>query len=378
MNDLRPYSGRIAHRLIASLYSCCGCSALRRHSLRLLLCLVVLVAAGCDPIVEPNPRILQGRLYVVTGSVPILNIAASTRSETATTVSDPGGRFTIRFSTGYDSVSLRIDGSPLVHNVVVRMGAIAASDLRVLLVPSTWRINGGTFDGITIGIDLQRAFARPCLAFDANCDGFYPTSWLDQPHMWQSYPVPVIIDHFRTDAVISATDSANITAGVENMNTRLGGLLVKPGQVSLAVLQKDSIVRGVIALRADKRIKPYGGFTTWWTDTSGDIAAGVVRSLNSDTLTSPVLLTHELLHALGFKHTCAWKSIMGGYGCLTNPLLTPDDVAYIQLAIAYYKARAIAGGRPQGWRAALDGQRATQRITLMPSFFHSEENQLLR
>jgi hypothetical protein len=45
------------------------------------------------------------------------------------------------------------------------------------------------------------------------------------------------------------------------------------------------------------------------------------------------LVTHELLHAIGLKHSCAWTTVMGGYGCPSAGGLTLEDVGYARLAL---------------------------------------------
>jgi hypothetical protein len=48
-------------------------------------------------------------------------------------------------------------------------------------------------------------------------------------------------------------------------------------------------------------------------------------------------MSHELLHDLGFHHTCAWSTVMGGYGCSSAAGITMTDAAAFNLA---YQARA--------------------------------------
>lgn len=52
----------------------------------------------------------------------------------------------------------------------------------------------------------------------------------------------------------------------------------------------------------------------------------------AETLRNPRVVTHEMMHALGFGHTAAWTSVMNGYGGGGRGL-TAEDVAYAQFAL---------------------------------------------
>jgi hypothetical protein len=81
---------------------------------------------------------------------------------------------------------------------------------------------------------------------------------------------------------------------------------------------------------------PYSGLGTAVSE-GGKIVHGSVRLRRAGLASSsgsPELLTHELVHALGFGHTCSWRSVVADpMRCrsMRAPSLTPEDVAYMQL-----------------------------------------------
>jgi hypothetical protein len=85
-------------------------------------------------------------------------------------------------------------------------------------------------------------------------------------------------------------------------------------------------------------------------------------------------MTHELLHTQGFKHSCSWQTVMGGYGCSSFPGLAPMDVAHAYVAL---RMRDVQGttGAPHGLIAALLGERApamqTPFVLSVESWLHA-------
>jgi hypothetical protein len=69
-------------------------------------------------------------------------------------------------------------------------------------------------------------------------------------------------------------------------------------------------------------------------------------------------VVHELLHTLGFGHTCAWKSVLADVRrCpyMRADAATPEDVAYVQVASRVRDLERAARGR-RGMQAALAGE----------------------
>ena len=66
---------------------------------------------------------------------------------------------------------------------------------------------------------------------------------------------------------------------------------------------------------------------------SGELFDVRVTFRETGTLHDGPVVIHEMMHALGFGHTKAWKSVVNPspYGRLTR--LSPDDVAYAEVAM---------------------------------------------
>jgi hypothetical protein len=213
-----------------------------------------------------------------------------------------------------------------------------SSPVNIIMVPRQWKIEAGRFAGEWVAISLAAAFEKPCSARSINCDAFFPMAWLDTVQMWSKYPVVVALDHARSNQPLVAEDSTRISESISQLNVALGRTALTFGRTIGASVVSDSVFVDRISIRVDTNLLYYGGFTTWWSDSNGRIVSSLLRGITADTLKNSVLVQHELLHSLGFRHTCAWASIMGGYGCAVAPGLTSTDVAYVQLAIAFYNA----------------------------------------
>jgi len=128
-----------------------------------------------------------------------------------------------------------------------------------------------------------------------------------------------------------------------------------------------------VLIWVDNTLTGSAGFTNWIWDSSQNMLAAKTRVLTSSFLSNRSLMTHELLHALGFHHTCAWPTVMGGYGCPSQAGATKSDVAAFHLG--YAARRTIISSAPTTTLAdALRGEQlfdvatapAVQRITQVP------------
>lgn len=234
----------------------------------------------------------------------------------------PRGRITLRVFS--DS------GTPRYHSSAIMFGyAIPSSPMRVVLVPTRWRITGGAFDGREVVVDPVRATTRY-----GEGTGFWrltrtgrspgrAVSWLID-----SLPVRVAFRRQRGDPQISPADSASfwaVAAGVEKL---IGRSLFRPS--SYAVVDSPG-VDGIL-VTIDRRMSAAGRtFSTH--DASGRIFEALITVSRREFLGDPRVASHELLHALGFGHTGAWRSVMGANsGVINEP--TVEDVAYAQLFYA--------------------------------------------
>jgi hypothetical protein len=234
----------------------------------------------------------------------------------------PRGRITLRVFS--DS------GQPRYHSSAITFGyGIPSSPTRIVLVPTRWRISGGVFDGREVDVDPVRATTRY-----GEATGFWrltrkgrspgrAVSWLVD-----SLPVRVAFRRERGDADISRADSASfwaVAAGVEKL---IGRSLFRPASYAAV----DSPGVDGILVTIDRRM-PAAGRTFTTHDASGRIFEALVTVSRREFLGDPRVASHELLHALGFGHTGAWRSVMGANsGAINEP--TVEDVAYAQLFYA--------------------------------------------
>lgn len=185
---------------------------------------------------------------------------------------------------------------------------------------SLWSIRGGSYAGQSVRIDPSLAsrrssrflrLARP--RGDVRYVGWNPSK----------LPAHVA---FRRGSGISESDSTAFWAILRQMESDIGMRLFEP-----AVLFDDDDPANVIIV-ATKSMAREDGLTmvTWGASGSLYDARVYLRSL--ETLRSPRIVTHEMMHSLGFGHTSAWASVMNSGGSAPSRL-TLEDVAYAQFAI---------------------------------------------
>jgi hypothetical protein len=379
-----------------------------RHILKAAVAACALVATACgdgrDPIDPTGPYTFStsGTVHMLSGAVPA-GLVASVSGTAGVTTAPVGadGRFTLQARVDTDSVDITVDvqagGTRTVLPALFRVaGRQPAQSYRVVLVPNRWTIQGGTYAGTAVPISVDAAFRPPCSTpTDTNCDGFYPIEWLRGIVLWQSsmYPVRLAFDRTNSHQSISAADSIAFWNIVATMNADMGTQLFRPAQAGGLTFAADGRPNDtLVVVRADTTLDVgFAAWTSWWWNAADDIIGGVVRLRSASNVRSASLMTHELLHTLGFKHSCAWTTVMGGYGCSSAQRLTATDVAHAQVAHAV-RDRQRAIGATHGLVAALQGERvvllglsrlpaaAAQRLAIPPadllfqgdSVFHSD------
>jgi hypothetical protein len=336
-----------------------------------------LAAAGCTDTrvpgpVEPEPPV---RHVVVSGTVFGLDGPApaglrATLVGTPRTWSDveADGSFVVEGKAAGDSVSVIIDaasGARSALPALVRVATAAPGPaLRIILVPIRWTIEAGTYAGTTVDVSMDAAFRPPCTeSGNTNCDGFFPASWLTGVKVWPAAALPVRLafDHARTHVAISAADSTAFWNVVARMSDDAGLPLFQPARAADVGLSAAGTPSNGVVIRIDTTLVGFGAWANWWWNASGEMYAGVVRPRTLNAFRHAPLMTHELLHTHGVKHSCSWSTVMGGYGgCGSAPGLSVGDVAYFQLARRVHEAQR-ARGAPHGLVAALQGERVVIR-----------------
>lgn len=325
-------------------------------------------ALGCgdatapdDPIGGTVPVSAAGRVFTLTGAIPTgaRFVVASTAGRESTAIAADGS-FSIQARAGGPSVDLVVEADGMHPSLVrVALGS-ALPQLSFVLVPRRWTIRGGTHDGVTVDISPDAAFRLPCAtANDTNCDGFYPTAWTGLPRLWPraSLPIRVAFDHARSHQIVSAADSTTFWQIMQRMNADYGTSLFRPAQAEEISIAEDGRPQQAILVRIDTTLTGYSAWTNWWWNGAGEMYAGVVRPRRTSLLASTSLMTHELLHTQGFKHSCSWTTVMGGYPCSSNAGLSAHDVAYAQLAV-HIEIVQRQSAAAHSLAAARDGERA--------------------
>ncbi len=251
-----------------------------------------------------------------------------------------------------------------------------AGEQRFILVPREWAIPRGSFAGAAVPISLQRAFTPPC----TGCSAFYEragtrTAFLARTPVqsWPEarFPLRVAFDREDVSEMFTARDSVEFWRVAESMHRDLGSELFRPVRYEETLAgEGEGEPEDVILVWVDPTL-PYSGLGTAISE-GGKIVYGAVRLRRAGLASSreaPELVTHELVHALGFGHTCAWRSVVADptrCRSMRSPSLTPEDVAYMQLL---RRVRELQQAHRARWgiETALAGERVlTLRLPLEP------------
>jgi hypothetical protein len=145
---------------------------------------------------------------------------------------------------------------------------------------------------------------------------------------WKStrYPIPLAFRHAGYSRAISPGDSAAFWAILRDMNKDFGMELFRP-----ATLGSDD-PPDIIVVDLGTRRELDGLSRVTWTQ-SGELSDVRVTFQYAAVLHDPHVVAHEMMHALGFGHTTAWRSIVNPRDASSAVRLTPEDVAYAELAM---------------------------------------------
>ena len=317
----------------------------------LLAALVSPTADGRPPSVRPGhvtahasarSGVLHGRVLLPDDGSPVgLRVHLSTLTGADSVDVDRTGAFTVAFaSTDCDSADIRIDareGFPRrYHSVRLRVAVPAPRDttgmqtLRIVLVPTTYTVAGGTYGGTSVPISVDAALAAPGerarywrVSRAATSRGV-PIGWPEE-----RFPLPVAVAA-RASAMRRA-DSAAFWAIARQLERDFGRTLFRPISIDSARSEGWSV-----NLSLDPG-EDTPGITFITHDGHADLfdASIVIRS--SPLLTDERVVTHELMHALGFGHAAGWYSVMNS-PFQASPRATASDVGYAQL---FYRMRRM-------------------------------------
>lgn len=250
-----------------------------------------------------------------------------------------------------DSVALVVDATTngrVYRPVVARTSSNRAASIatRPLLVPRRITFSTPAYTTATIDVSLQNAFTRVCLDdTNANCNSFFPQIWKSSVILWADADLPVPLAFNRATGAISSSDSIALWGVIDQMQRELGRQLFVPTDFSqVTAPDANGFSRKAVLVSVDPSLSGFAGFTNWIWDGGLNMLAAKTRVRLSSFLADRSLMTHELLHGLGFHHTCAWVTVMGGYGCPSAAGATQADAAAFTLG--YQIRRAILATPP--------------------------------
>ena len=287
--------------------------------------------------------IVQGSVLLPDeGSPAGMYAYLSSRSRIDSIAIGESGAFALAVAEGHcGPIDLRIDvpaGSERrYHAAVIRLASAAQyagrmveggrvdalGRLRILLVPTRVVIDGGTYSGTVVPIHVDAALAaeweRPRfwrVSRSARSGYGTPVAW-PEGH----FPIPVVL---RARGGVRSADSAAFWRTARQLEADFGRSLFQP---IADEPDAEEIWRITVA------VEPLAGaagltFTTYGSD--GGIYEATIAIRSPGYFSDARLITHELVHGLGFGHSTAWYSAMGPpHGAASR--VTAADVGYAQL-----------------------------------------------
>jgi hypothetical protein len=194
----------------------------------------------------------------------------------------------------------------------------------VIAIPASWRIDAGSYTGTVVAINARDAVGS------GNERGFWrraPVTGRGETILgWPpaAFPLRIAFDRQRSSERIAPQDSAAFWAAADQLEQDIGADLFTPATF------ESSRPDGTISVEIGSQYAEGHTFLVW--NMQGDAYDGVVTLRHASTTQNAAVVTHELLHLIGFGHTGAWRTTM-------HPVTagiaraTPHDVAYAQLAL---------------------------------------------
>jgi hypothetical protein len=196
----------------------------------------------------------------------------------------------------------------------------AATPVAAQGTDSLFLVHGGTYAGQAVRVDPGLASRRS--------SRFLRVSRLKGESRyvgWNPSHLPASVA-FRPGSGITEADSATFWSILRQMEEDIGMRLFEPAMLSADADPAEVIIVGTKAMASEEGLT----MVTWTANGALYDARVYVRS--RVTLRSPRIVTHEMMHALGFGHTSAWTSVMNSGGSAPQRL-TLHDVAYAQYAM---------------------------------------------
>lgn len=226
------------------------------------------------------------------------------------------------------------------HDIRIRFGAQREmQNMTVALVPTAVTVDAGTFAGRRVPVDAAAAMRR--VGRSAPFWRLVPLSGRGPRKLlgWREsdFPLHIAFDRARSADPITAEDSTRFWAIARDLERDLGRPLLAPAELA------DSGRVNVVPVEIQPQESQAHTFVSWAQ--AGNATNGVMLFRRAALLRDSHVVTHELVHLLGFGHSTEWSSVSQPDG-RTRPGLTVDDVAYIQLALRLRRLQEQTGARP--------------------------------
>ncbi|MEO5904353.1 MAG: hypothetical protein ABIQ55_10100 [Gemmatimonadaceae bacterium] len=199
-------------------------------------------------------------------------------------------------------------------------GFVAAAPLALAaqVRDTSYAIEAGTYSGIVVATRQATATRRGSHYWRLTSSGDHRIVG------WNPSRLPVGVA-FRQNRGISAEDSIAFWTILRQMQLDLGVEVFRPTTVARDDDPEDVIVVDTKAMSGDEGVT----YITW--SRNGAVYDARVFLRSTAKLHEAGVVTHEMMHALGFGHTAAWPSIMSETPL--TPRLSEADVAYAQVAL---------------------------------------------
>lgn len=260
------------------------------------------------------------------------------------------------------------------------------STIDVVLIPTTWTIRQGVYQSTRVRIDLASANAT-------NPDGSHFLNFASaSPRMltsWTPEALPIAVG-FDTTGVAqwTSSDSTVFWQVAASLDTVFGQRLFRPANrggfapANAIGVQTEAVglqYMGLLGTNYDACRLP----RRLCSSVQGEIAfppgfyyvgPGLFTQSHDEERRRGI--AHELMHALGFGHTCAWSSVVliTQLTCLALPEVptrpTAEDVAYVEMILTL---AGVMEAHPYAWQLAEASRAATVDLNIRPSMPRSAE-----
>ena len=253
---------------------------------------------------------------------------------------------------GMGNVPVEVRGNSILKGYYGRTNAEFFATPTVVVGPQTFNTPSCSTTGPSqaIVIDLEKAYTptpgTSSLSFFHRWSGIGGWVYRVGSHK-NGWPVKIGFDRSPGYGTITASDSVNFKVWTDSTNRAFC--------TPVLALANESEVRASEGILV--HIEP-GNYTGGVSGPDqGDYIIGLVRFGTNLGFQFSGFAIHEPFHALGFGHTCAWKSVMrSSCGVSNDEAITPEDVAHI-----LYMKRVRELERKYNTRFSLSGMHQWER-----------------